>query len=130
MEHANKCVCEICKCGSHRCPKDSHVPFYSSTQHKDTYVPHTLPEKHHRPQQKPTTSSYDPSLLHTSYKDDYQAHPLSQPPLEPSSGHKPVPTRGGAPFYGSTSYKDHFDEKPLQPQHRRAVPLVSESAPF
>jgi len=33
------CICEICTCGRHRCPKNSHTPFQGETTYHADYKP-------------------------------------------------------------------------------------------
>ena len=63
-----KCVCEICTCGRHRCPK-GHTPFKGETTYHHDFKPCTgiVQEL-----QRPATTHYherhyDPKLLKTTY---------------------------------------------------------------
>lgn len=76
----NKCVCQLCTCGRHRCPKPNIKAIYETT-YKDHYrlfktpkyslsaiVDHTAPEQSH----------YNPADLISNYRADYVKQDLEK----------------------------------------------------
>lgn len=104
------CVCQICTCGKHVCPKAGHVPFNGETTYHHDYKPCTGIINEIR---KPCTNHYherhyDPALLKTSYDSEYKPHQIENQPVGPNKyDYRPKSGK----FYGETEYNKNYVPK-------------------
>jgi len=111
------CICQICKCGRHRCihrPKIESKPRGECvfTEYKDTYrkFPTYEPVRPIKPDSA-TKASEDTFDADTSYKHDYISHELKpHPKREQAKYSKPIGKVDGTSSYQS-DYVEKFAEK-------------------
>lgn len=75
-KYNEKCVCQICTCGKHTCPK-AKLPFEGETTHNHDYRPYDVtPEKRSPCVHEYHERHYDPAALKTSYDSEYKPHQI------------------------------------------------------
>lgn len=134
-KYHQKCVCNICTCGTygsktgkHTCPEKS-LKFEGETTNNHYYKPYEIvPDNTEKFAYNPEQKHYDPNLIKSTYNSTYTPHPIERQ-QQMQGGYQYQPSKGR--FEGETEYKKSYvpsqivADRPMQP-----MKYVGNSAKF
>ncbi|XP_028920567.1 stabilizer of axonemal microtubules 2 isoform X1 [Ornithorhynchus anatinus] len=110
MERRGRCLCEICTCGCHRCPRNPKKIYENSvqpcptTEYLENYPQHgpVVPPPSLKPKQE-IQANHGKMEGITTFKSDYRPYPVERRPPREQGEHKP---QQGEMDLGTTYQRD------------------------
>ncbi|KAM3140184.1 hypothetical protein pb186bvf_007737 [Paramecium bursaria] len=111
-----RCVCEICKCGKHRCPNCTEIKGDFKTTFQASYQPWRVKRRQNYNYDRPLQTHQFSEPIKSQYQSEYREFQLPTKVPRPQTEQLP-----GQPFYADSDYRHNYKKFDIKPK-RKEIP--------